>query len=109
VVLGVVDPSAKPAAISAGWLRRGRYGDSVAGADQLLLRVRSRRGEFRRRAIMSGQQDMAIGGGVESMSRVGIGASGGAWAVDPTIAVAHISCRKVFRRICRHQIRFLAR
>jgi acetyl-CoA C-acetyltransferase len=32
---------------------------------------------------------MAIGGGVESMSRVGIGASGGAWAVDPTIAVAH--------------------
>jgi acetyl-CoA C-acetyltransferase len=39
--------------------------------------------------IMSGQQDMAIGGGVESMSRVGIGASGGAWAVDPTIAVAH--------------------
>src|SRR6185503_14449277 len=39
--------------------------------------------------IMSGQQDMAVGGGVESMSRVGIGASGGAWAVDPTIAVAH--------------------
>ncbi len=39
--------------------------------------------------IMSGQQHMAIGGGVESMSRVGIGASGGAWAVDPTIAVEH--------------------
>ena len=31
---------------------------------------------------------MAVGGGVESMSRVGIGSSGGAWAVDPTIAVA---------------------
>jgi acetyl-CoA C-acetyltransferase len=30
---------------------------------------------------------MTIGGGVESMSRVGIGASGGAWPVDPTIAV----------------------
>jgi acetyl-CoA C-acetyltransferase len=30
---------------------------------------------------------MAIGGGVESMSRVGIGASGGAWPVDPTIAI----------------------
>ncbi len=39
--------------------------------------------------IMSGQQDMAIGGGVESMSRVGIGSAGGAWAVDPSIAVAH--------------------
>jgi acetyl-CoA C-acetyltransferase len=32
---------------------------------------------------------MAIGGGVESMSRVGIGAAGGAWAMDPTIAVPH--------------------
>jgi len=30
---------------------------------------------------------MAVGGGVESMSRVGIGASGGAWPVDPAIAV----------------------
>jgi acetyl-CoA C-acetyltransferase len=30
---------------------------------------------------------MAIGGGVESMSRVGIGASGGAWPVDPSIAL----------------------
>lgn len=39
--------------------------------------------------VMSGQHDMTIGGGVESMSRVGIGASGGAWPVDPTIAVSH--------------------
>jgi acetyl-CoA C-acetyltransferase len=31
---------------------------------------------------------MTIGGGVESMSRVGIGASGGAWPIDPSIAVA---------------------
>ena len=37
--------------------------------------------------IMSGQHDLAIGGGVESMSRVGIGASGSAWPVDPTIAI----------------------
>jgi acetyl-CoA C-acetyltransferase len=37
--------------------------------------------------VMSGQHDMAIGGGVESMSRVGIGASGGAWPVDPAIAL----------------------
>jgi acetyl-CoA C-acetyltransferase len=37
--------------------------------------------------IMSGQHDMAVGGGVESMSRVGIGAAGGAWPVDPSIAV----------------------
>jgi acetyl-CoA C-acetyltransferase len=37
--------------------------------------------------IMSGQHEMAIGGGVESMSRIGIGASGGAWPVDPSVAV----------------------
>jgi acetyl-CoA C-acetyltransferase len=37
--------------------------------------------------VMAGQQDMAIGGGVESMSRVGIGAAGGAWQTDPSIAV----------------------
>src|SRR6202022_4979632 len=37
--------------------------------------------------VMSGQHEMAIGGGVESMSRIGIGASGGAWPVDPSIAV----------------------
>jgi acetyl-CoA C-acetyltransferase len=36
---------------------------------------------------MSGQHDMTIGGGVESMSRIGIGASGGAWPMDPSIAV----------------------
>ena len=37
--------------------------------------------------IMSGQHDMAVGGGVESMSRIGIGASGGAWPADPSIAL----------------------
>jgi len=37
--------------------------------------------------IMSGQHDLTIAGGVESMSRVGIGASGGAWPMDPSIAI----------------------
>src|ERR1700744_4785003 len=36
--------------------------------------------------VMSGQSGMAIGGGVESMSRVPMGSDGGAWAVDPSIA-----------------------
>ncbi len=36
--------------------------------------------------IMSGQSDMAIGGGVESMSRVPMGSDGGAWASDPAVA-----------------------
>jgi acetyl-CoA C-acetyltransferase len=30
---------------------------------------------------------MTIGGGVESMSRIGIGASGGSWPVDPSVAL----------------------
>lgn len=37
--------------------------------------------------IMAGSHDMTIGGGVESMSRIGLGASGGAWFMDPSVNV----------------------
>lgn len=37
--------------------------------------------------VITGEADMAIGGGVESMSRVPMGAGGGAWSTDPTIAM----------------------
>ncbi len=37
--------------------------------------------------VMTGEADMAIGGGIESMSRVPMGASGGAWPSDPQIAL----------------------
>ena len=37
--------------------------------------------------VMTGEADMAIGGGVEAMSRVPMGASGGAWSTDPQIAL----------------------
>lgn len=36
--------------------------------------------------VISGEADMAIGGGVEAMSRVPMGSDGGAWPVDPTSA-----------------------
>ncbi len=36
--------------------------------------------------IMSGQSDLTIGGGVESMSRVPMMSDGGAWATDPDVA-----------------------
>jgi len=36
--------------------------------------------------VMSGETDMAIGGGVESMSRVPMGSDGGAWPMDPSVA-----------------------
>ena len=38
--------------------------------------------------VMSGQSPMAIGGGVESMSRVPMASDGGAWPVDPAVAMA---------------------
>src|SRR5208282_1904354 len=37
--------------------------------------------------VMSGQSQMAAAGGVESMSRVPMGADGGAWATDPAVAI----------------------
>jgi acetyl-CoA C-acetyltransferase len=91
VVMGVVDPVgeaaadiARTAALVAG------YGDSVAGVQINRFCASGLDAvNFAAAQIMSGQQELAIGGGVESMSRVGIGSAGGAWAVDPSIAVAH--------------------
>jgi len=36
--------------------------------------------------VMSGQSDMCIGGGVESMSRIPMSSDGGAWIIDPRVA-----------------------
>jgi acetyl-CoA C-acetyltransferase len=75
---------ARTAALVAG------YGDSVPGMQINRFCASGLDAvNFAAAQIMAGQQDMAIGGGVESMSRVGIGAAGGAWSVDPSIAVAH--------------------
>ncbi len=91
VVMGVVDPVgeaaadiARTAALVAG------YGDSVAGVQINRFCASGLDAvNFASAQIMSGQQKLAVGGGVESMSRVGIGSAGGAWSVDPSIAVAH--------------------
>ena len=91
VVMGVVDPVgeaaadiARTAALVAG------YGDSVAGVQINRFCASGLDAvNFAAAQIMSGQQHLAVGGGVESMSRVGIGSAGGAWSVDPSIAVAH--------------------
>jgi acetyl-CoA C-acetyltransferase len=37
--------------------------------------------------VMSGLTPLAIGGGVEAMSRVPMGSDGGAWPVDPAVAI----------------------
>ena len=36
--------------------------------------------------VMAGQAELAVGGGIEMMSRVPMGADGGAWAQDPQVA-----------------------
>ena len=37
--------------------------------------------------VMAGQHQLVVAGGVESMSRVGLGASGGAWPIEPQVAI----------------------
>ena len=89
VILGCVDPVgeaggdiARASALAAG------FGDSVPGVQINRFCASGLDAvNFAAAQVMSGQHDLAIGGGVESMSRVGIGASGGAWPVDPTIAI----------------------
>jgi acetyl-CoA C-acetyltransferase len=89
VVLGCVDPVgeaggdiARVSALCAG------YGDGVPGVQINRFCASGLDAvNFAAAKVMSGQSDMTIGGGVESMSRVGIGASGGAWPVDPMIAL----------------------
>jgi acetyl-CoA C-acetyltransferase len=89
VVMGCVDPVgeaggdiARAAALVAG------LGDGVPGVQINRFCASGLDAvNFAAAEIMSGQHEMTIGGGVESMSRVGIGASGGAWPVDPSIAV----------------------
>jgi acetyl-CoA C-acetyltransferase len=89
VVLGCVDPVgeaggdiARAAALVAG------YGDSVPGIQINRFCASGLDAiNFAAAEIMSGQHEMTVGGGVESMSRVGIGAAGGAWPMDPAIAV----------------------
>lgn len=89
VVLGCVDPVGeaggnigRAAALVAGYgigvpgLQINRF--CASGLDAI---------NFASAQIMAGQQQMALAGGAESMSRIGLGASGGAWAVDPAIAI----------------------
>src|SRR5438552_13635417 len=89
VVLGCVDPVgeaggdiARASALLAG------YGNRVPGVQINRFCASGLDAvNFAAAEIMSGQHDMTIGGGVESMSRVGIGAAGGAWSMDPAIAL----------------------
>ncbi|ODN72331.1 acetyl-CoA C-acetyltransferase [Methylobrevis pamukkalensis] len=89
VILGCVDPVGeaggdigRAAVFAAGWaievpgMQINRF--CASGLDAVNLAAAG---------IMSGQSDLVVAGGVESMSRVGLGASGGAWPMDPAVAL----------------------
>lgn len=89
VVLGCVDPIgeaggdiARAAALGAG------FGKEVPGVQINRFCASGLEAvNFAAAQVMSGMKEMAIGGGVESMSRIGMAASGGAWPVDPKLAI----------------------
>jgi acetyl-CoA C-acetyltransferase len=89
VVFGCVDPVGEQGSnIARIAVLNADYAESVAGVQ--INRFCASGLEACNMAagqVMSGQSDMTIGGGVESMSRVGMGASGGAWATDPSVAI----------------------
>jgi acetyl-CoA C-acetyltransferase len=89
VIFGVVDPVgeaggdiARFAALEAGLgtevpgVQISRF--CASGLDAV---------NFAAAQVMAGQHELTIGGGAESMSRVGIMSSGAAWPMDPSIAV----------------------
>ena len=89
VILGCVDPVGEQGSdIARVAVLKAGFADSVPGVQ--INRFCASGLEACNMAagqIMAGQSDLAIGGGVESMSRVAIGSSGAAWSQDPSIAV----------------------
>ncbi len=89
VILGCVDPVgeagadiARAAVFEAGYdhqvpgMQINRF--CASGLDAV---------NFGAAKIEAGSDEIVVAGGVESMSRVGIGMSGGAWPMDPSVAV----------------------
>jgi acetyl-CoA C-acetyltransferase len=89
VVLGCVDPIGEAGSnIARTAVINADYAETVAGIQVHRFCASGLDAvNFAAAEIKSGVHDMAIGGGVESMSRVGIGASGGSWPVDPSVAL----------------------
>ena len=88
VILGCVDPVGEQGADIA------RVAALVAQYDQSVPGVQINRFcasgleacNMAAAQVMAGQSHLTVGGGVESMSRVGMMSSGGAWPVDPQVA-----------------------
>ncbi len=89
VIWGVVDPVAEQGAVLPRVAAlNADYSEDVAGvqinrfcASGLVAT------NFAAAKVMSGQSDLVVGGGTECMSRVPMGSSGGAWSMDPSVAI----------------------
>lgn len=89
VVLGCVDPVGEAGSdIARAAVFEAGYDNSVAGMQINRFCASGLDAvNFGAAKIQSGMDDVVIAGGVESMSRVGMGMSGGAWPMDPSVAV----------------------
>jgi len=89
VIWGVVDPVAEQGAVLPRVAAlNADYSEDVAGvqvnrfcASGLVAT------NLAAAKVMSGQSDLVVGGGTECMSRVPMGSSGGAWSMDPSVAI----------------------
>ncbi len=89
VVFGCVDPVGEAGGnIARAAVLKAGFGKDVPGVQINRFCASGLEAvNFATAQVMAGVKDIAIGGGVESMSRIGIGASGGAWPVDPGVAI----------------------
>jgi acetyl-CoA C-acetyltransferase len=89
VILGCVDPVGEQGSdIARGAVLKAGFADTVPGVQINRFCASGLEAcNMAAAGIMAGQSDLAIGGGVEAMSRVAIGASGGAWPEDPSLAI----------------------
>ena len=88
VILGCVAPVGEQGAdIARTAVLTAEYADSTAGVQVNRFCASGLEAcNMAAAKVMAGEAEMAIGGGVESMSRVPMGSDGGAWPIDPSSA-----------------------
>lgn len=89
VILGCVDPIGEAGGdIGRAVAIQADYGKEVPGIQINRFCASGLEAvNFGAAQVMSGQKEMVVSGGVESMSRIGMAASGGALFMDPSLAV----------------------
>jgi acetyl-CoA C-acetyltransferase len=88
VVLGVVSPVGEQGAdVARIAVLNAEYAETTAGVQINRFCASGLEAVNMAAAkVIAGEAEFAIGGGVESMSRVPMGSDGGAWAMDPDVA-----------------------